>query len=91
VCTGRGWCGSESARTWRTDTRTASANRSLSFWNYPEALDGIEYRSRWDNDRFCFALFDRAADALDTPDQSLDLAEPRIFNPIFRLYDIGVI
>jgi hypothetical protein len=64
---------------------------ALSFWNHPDEVDGIEYRSRWDNDRFCFALFDRAADALDTPDQSLDLAEPRIFNPILRLYDIGVI
>jgi hypothetical protein len=64
---------------------------ALSFWNHPEAPDGIEYRSRWDNDRFCFALFDRAADALDTPDHSLDLGEPRIFNPILRLYDIGVI
>src|SRR3712207_3935879 len=64
---------------------------ALSFWNHPEAVDGIEYRSRWDNDRLCFALFDRAADALDAPDQFLDLGDPRVFNPIFRLYGIGVV
>ena len=63
---------------------------ALSFWNHPEEIDGIEYRSRWDNDHFCFALFDRAANALDAADPLLDLAEPRIFNPILRMYDIGI-
>lgn len=63
---------------------------ALSFWSDSEAVDGIEYRSRWDNDLLCFALFDRAADALDTPDQSLDLDDPRVILPILKLYRIGI-
>lgn len=63
---------------------------ALELWRHDDAVDGIEYRSRWDNDRLCYALFDRAADALDAPDHSLVLGDPRVFNPILRLYDIGV-
>lgn len=63
---------------------------ALSFWNDSDTVDGIEYRSRWDNDRLCFALFDRAADALDAPDQSLDLDDPRVILPILKLYQIGI-
>jgi hypothetical protein len=64
---------------------------ALQLWSHSDRVDGIEYRSRWDNDRLCFALFDRAADALGEPEEALRLADPRIFNPIFRLYDIGVL
>jgi hypothetical protein len=64
---------------------------ALDFWSHPDAVDGVEYRSRWDSDRLCFALFDRARDALDAPDQFLDLADPRTFNPILMLYEIGVV
>lgn len=60
-------------------------------WAHRDLLDGIEYRSRWDNDRLCVALFDRAADALDVPDRVHPLTEPAILDPILRLYDVGVI
>lgn len=62
---------------------------ALDLWNHVDAVDGIEYRSRWDNDRLCVALFDRAGDALDAPDHTLSLADPRLLMPILRLYDIG--
>ncbi|HEX8906269.1 MAG TPA: RES family NAD+ phosphorylase [Longimicrobiaceae bacterium] len=63
---------------------------ALELWSHPDEVDGIEYRSRWDNDRLNYALFDRAADALDAPDRALNLGDPAIFNPILWLYDVGV-
>jgi hypothetical protein len=60
-------------------------------WKHPDAVDGLEYRSRWDNDRLCIALFDRAADALDHPDQTRSLADPQVIAPILRLYEIGLV
>lgn len=63
---------------------------ALDLWNHGDAVDGIEYRSRWDNDRLCVALFDRAGDALDAPDHTRSLGEPGLLLPILRLYDIGL-
>lgn len=64
---------------------------ALDLWGHAEAVDGIEYRSRWDNDRLCFALFDRAHDALDAPDHTLAMGRPDLLDPLLRLYDIGII
>ena len=64
---------------------------AMALWRHPDAVDGIQYRSRWDNDCLCVALFDRAADALAEPDQSLSLADPTISGPILRMYGVGVI
>jgi hypothetical protein len=64
---------------------------ALEIWSDAAGVDGIEYRSRWDNDRLCYALFDRAADALGAPDQRLNLADPGVWSPIFRLYDVGLV
>ena len=64
---------------------------ALELWQHGDAVDGIEYLSRWDNDRFCFALFDRAADALGAPDHTLSLADPRRTSPILHRYRIGIL
>lgn len=64
---------------------------ALELWQHDDVVDGIEYRSRWDNDRFCFALFDRAADALVAPDHTLSLADPRRTSPILHRYRIGIL
>lgn len=37
---------------------------SRALWSHPEQLDGIQYRSRHDDDSFCVALFDRAEQAV---------------------------
>jgi RES domain len=37
---------------------------SRALWGHPEKPDGIQYRSRHDDDAFCVALFDRAEQAL---------------------------
>jgi hypothetical protein len=54
-------------------------------------VDGIESRSRWDNDRFCFALFDRAADALDQSDHALKLSDALLSVSILQRYGIGLL
>ena len=63
---------------------------ALALWDHGDAVDGIEYRSRWDNDRLCVALFDRARGALDAPDHTIRLGDPALLMPILRLYDVGL-
>jgi len=63
---------------------------ALDLWKHPDVVDGIEYRSRWDNDRLCMALFDRASDALDAPDHTRSLVDPGLLLPILQIYDIGL-
>lgn len=60
-------------------------------WQHADSVDGIQYRSRWDNDRLCLALFDRAADALGEPESTLPLAQPDLIGPILTLFDIGIL
>jgi len=40
---------------------------SLALWTHPARPDGILYHSRHDDDEFCAAPFDRAADAIGHP------------------------
>lgn len=63
---------------------------ALDLWRHHDGIDGIEYRSRWDNDRLCVALFDRARDALYSSDRSVALTDAGLLMPILRLYDIGI-
>ncbi|HKP76533.1 MAG TPA: hypothetical protein VJT67_13475, partial [Longimicrobiaceae bacterium] len=63
---------------------------SHALWAHPDEIDGIEYRSRWDDSLFCVALFDRAGEALDTDQPSLPLDSPVIIRPVLRHYGIGV-
>lgn len=60
------------------------------FWAHPDAPDGILYRSRFDNDCHCVALFDRAAAALSiAPGQALtDL--PHRLGPVLDRYNLGL-
>jgi hypothetical protein len=61
---------------------------ALSVWNHAGAVDGIEYRSRWEDSRLCVALFDRASDALGTPTTE-PLARSSLVRPVLRQYGIG--
>ncbi|HET7230656.1 MAG TPA: RES family NAD+ phosphorylase [Longimicrobium sp.] len=62
---------------------------ALSVWSHADAVDGIEYRSRWDDSRVCVALFDRAARALGTP-STQPLASTALVRPVMRHYGIGL-
>jgi len=63
---------------------------SHALWAHPVEIDGIEYRSRWDDSLLCVALFDRAARALDTDQPSLPLDSPVLIRPVLRHCGIGV-
>ena len=59
-------------------------------WNHPDEIDGIEYRSRWDDSEFCIALFDRASAALAPASPPLPLDAPAVIRPVLRRYHVGV-
>lgn len=63
---------------------------ALAVWRHEAGLDGIEYRSRWNDRLFSVALFHRATDALDVRGTSIALNDLRHIRPILRHYDIGV-
>jgi hypothetical protein len=66
--------------------------RSLAFelWKHPKQIDGIAYRSRFDNDEICIALFDRASDAvvIDSTERLVD-DEARL-GRILDKYGVGL-
>jgi hypothetical protein len=64
---------------------------ALDIWKHPAAVDGIQYRSRWDNDRLCIALFDRAESVCGPPSARASLSEPSLILPMLKLYDVGVV
>lgn len=69
----------------------ACQDLALELWSHSDRVDGIAYRSRWDDDRLAFALFDRAQDALDSPDLTVQVDRFHLLPSIIRLYDVGVI
>lgn len=64
---------------------------ALEIWAHRDRVDGLVYRSRWDNDRLALALFDRAQDALDTPDLTVRVDAFHLLPKILRLYGAGLI
>lgn len=57
---------------------------ALRAWQSDPALDGIQYRSRWDNS-LCWALFDRAETKLARLG-TCSLADPSVVVPALRPY-----
>lgn len=50
-------------------------------------LDGLAYRSRYDNGQICYALFDRVKASELTPSGWLDLAKhPEVVDALMNLY-----
>lgn len=64
---------------------------ALELWRHAEGVDGIQYRSRWDNSRLCWAVFDRARPKLGEPGGTLWLGDPHVVLPVLDHYDIGVV
>lgn len=64
---------------------------SLDVYRHADAVDGIQYRSRWDNSLLCWALFDRAADRLAVVGGTLALGDERVSGPVLDRYRIGVV
>jgi hypothetical protein len=51
-----------------TGNYPASRRWSHRLWQYSQQFDGIRYRSRVDNDRYCYGLFDRVSADLQERD-----------------------
>jgi hypothetical protein len=79
-----------SAATPHADTYAECQRLARALWDHPDGIDGIEYRSRWDDSLLCVVLFDRASDALASPSPSLRLDSPALLRPVLRHYGIGV-
>jgi len=66
---------------------------ALAFHAHPEQPDGLLYRSRHDPERFCVAIFDRAAGVLTTTDLGslADPANAALLADILNAYGLGLI
>jgi hypothetical protein len=73
-----------------TDTYGDCQRLAVSLWGHPDEIDGIQYRSRWDDSLLCVALFERAAGALAPASASLPLTSTTLIRPVLRHYGIGV-
>ena len=70
---------------------TGCQQLALELWRgYPE-IDGIEYRSRWNDELLCVALFDRARDVLSLATRSIPLDDMAHMGGIFEKYRIAVV
>ena len=63
---------------------------ALAIWRHPRNVDGIAYRSRFDNDELCFVLFDRAGDAIVIDHTRCLLDDDRELGRILDKYDVGL-
>ncbi|HEX8391059.1 MAG TPA: RES family NAD+ phosphorylase [Longimicrobium sp.] len=57
---------------------------------HPE-IDGIQYRSRWDNARLCWALYDRAEPALGPLSATQPLGDRNVIGPVLDQYSIALV
>lgn len=74
------------------DLNDACQGHALEIWRaYPE-IDGIQYRSRWDNARLCWAVFDRAQAKLGNDVLSPHwLGDRSIDHSLLRYYDMDLL
>ena len=76
-----------------TDTVHGSYARcrdlALALWSHRRGVDGIEYRSRFDNDENCFVLFDRARDAVEIETTEGLMDDQHLLGRLLDAYDVG--
>ena len=71
---------------------TACQALALAVHRHAAGVDGIEYRSRWDDRRLCVAIFDRTEARIDpAPIRTVRLDDLAALQPILHAYDIRVI
>jgi hypothetical protein len=64
---------------------------ALAISEHSDEVDGIEYRSRWDDSQLCVALFDRARDGAGEPADPHPIHLAPEIRPVLRKYGIGVV
>ncbi len=63
---------------------------SLALWGHSDQPDGIRYRSRFDDDQHCIALFNRAAAGLRFATSAPLLAVAHRLGPVLDRYDLAL-
>jgi hypothetical protein len=64
---------------------------ALDLWSGHPAIDGIQYRSRWDTSQICYAIFDRAAAKLGRVRGTQSLSDVAVWAPLLDPYEIIVL
>jgi hypothetical protein len=59
------------------------------FHSHP-GVDGVQYRSRWDNSRICWAIFDRTRDKLAPPHPPAWLGDAAVIGPTLDRYELEI-
>lgn len=54
-------------------------------------VDGVQYRSRWDNSLLCWAVFDRALPRLNAPSTPAWLGDPAVIGPTLDRYELEIV
>jgi RES domain len=70
----------------------AARQWAQAIYDHPQVIDGIRYRSRHDDERYCYGIFDRCADELREKDLgNLIEAHPKLLAEILEFYDYGLL
>jgi hypothetical protein len=70
----------------------AAREWAQAIYDHPQVVDGIRYRSRHDDERYCYGIFDRCADELREKDLgNLIEAHPKQLAEILEFYDYGLL
>ncbi|MBW3629508.1 MAG: RES family NAD+ phosphorylase [Gemmatimonadetes bacterium] len=64
---------------------------ALDVWSALPAVDGIQYRSRWDTSQICYAIFERAAAKIGRGRGTQALGDVAVWAPLLDPYEISVL
>jgi hypothetical protein len=69
----------------------AARQWAQAIYDHPQVVDGIRYRSRHDDERYCYGIFDRCADELQEKNLgNLLESNPKLLAEILSCYDYGL-
>ena len=71
---------------------TVARQWAQAIYNHPQRVDGMRYRSRHDDERYCYGIFDRCVQ--DIQEQNLGnllTSNPRLLAEILDYYDYGLL
>jgi hypothetical protein len=70
----------------------AARQWAQAIYEHPQLVDGIRYRSRHDDDRYCYGIFDRCANMLQEQNLgTLIASNPKLLAEILAFYDYGLL
>lgn len=71
---------------------TVARQWAQAIYDHPQLVDGIRYRSRHDDERYCYGIFDRCAKNIQEQNLgNLLTSNPRLLAEILDYYDYGLL